>query len=335
MRGTYKTKPEPGSWAALIAAFRQSPRYRNWAPATKKHADRVMDDFRIANGRVQVSTLDLPTIILLRDGFSETPAAANNWLKILGHLLRYAKRTGFIDVNPLADGLEKLPPNRPGGFRTWREDEIEAFRAHWPVGSTARLAFELALNTGAAPVDLVKLGWSAVNYDKLGKLSRIRYRRQKTERRKGAEETPLVDIPILPELAEELSHHGNVLGHRGHRSNTAAVASVGGSLAFLPRSPVGLGNSMRRWTAAAGLGAPDAKGRHLTLHGLRKALGRRLAEAGASPHVIMAMLGHETISAAQVYTSAYDRARAADMGAELLSSPRDVTNVTRIRRTKE
>jgi integrase len=332
-RGTYKTRPEPGSWAALIAAFRQSPRYRNWAPATKKHADRVMDDFRIANGRVQVSTLDLPTIILMRDGFSETPAAANNWLKILGHLLRYAKRTGFIASNPLADGLEKLPPNRPGGFRTWREDEIEAFRAHWPVGSTARLAFELALNTGAAPVDLVKLGWMNVTgggnesismdvrgahggrRDLEGALARIRYRRQKTERRKGTEETPLVDIPILPDLAE--------------------VLPPPDGRPFVDRSPVGLGNSMRRWAAAAGLGDADAKGRHLTLHGLRKALGRRLAEAGASPHVIMAMLGHETISAAQVYTSAYDRARAADMGAELLSSPRDVTNVTRLKGKKD
>jgi integrase/recombinase XerD len=319
----------------LIAAFRASPRYRVWAPATKRHADRTMDNWRLLYGRQQVSSLALSDILLLRDGMSETPGAANNWLKIMGHLLKYAKRTGFIDVNPLADGLEKLPPNRPGGFRTWREDEIEAYRAHWPVGSTARLAFELALNTGAAPVDLVKLGWMNVQRDAGDAfrglrdgggdpaaggsrdhraLARIRYRRQKTERRKGTEETPLVDIPILPELAE--------------------VLPPPDGRPFVDRHPVGLGNSMRRWTAAAGLGEADAKGRHLTIHGLRKALGRRLAEAGASVHEIASVLGHETIASVQVYTRAYDRAKAADAALERLAGAKP-SNVTRIKRTKE
>jgi integrase/recombinase XerD len=315
-RGTYRTKPEPGSWAALIAAFRASPRYRNWAPNTRKHADKVMDDFRIANGREQVSTLDLATIILMRDGMSETPAAANNWLRVMSHLLKYARRTGFIETNPLVDGLEKLPPAQPGGFRTWREDEIGAFRAHWPLGSVPRLAFELALNTAAAPVDLVKLGWPSVSGD------RLRYRRQKTERRKGTEETPLIDIPILPELAEALA--------LVPRDRMTFLETTRGTV----RDPNTLQHQFRTWVVAAGLGAQDARGRGLTPHGLRKAMGRRLAEAGASPHVIMAVLGHESIAAAQVYTAAYDRAKAADMAAELLGGAKP-TNVVLMKGKKE
>src|SRR5258705_9644309 len=37
-------------------------------------------------------------------------------------------------------------------------------------------------------------------------------------------------------------------------------------------------------------------------HGLRKAAGRRLAEAGCTAHEIMAVLGHKTLAEAERYT---------------------------------
>jgi integrase len=37
-------------------------------------------------------------------------------------------------------------------------------------------------------------------------------------------------------------------------------------------------------------------------HGLRKTLGRRLADAGVSAHDIMAPLGHTTLAQAELYT---------------------------------
>ena len=275
----------------------------------------MLDDFRVANGRVMAAALRFEDIVRMRDGLSHTPGAANNWLKVMSALLHYAKRIGYIEVNPLSDGLEALKPNRPGGHRTWRDDEIDAYRAHWPMGTTARLVFELALGTAASGVDLVQLGWPNVADD------RIRYRRQKTERRKGAEETPLVDMKIGPELAEALA-----LVSRGQMTFLETKDGV-------PRSQGSLVHKFRAWVAEAGLGAADRHGRFLSLHGLRKAMGRRLAERGASPHVIMAILGHESIASAQVYTKAYDRARAADMGAELLAGA-NPTNLRRLERKK-
>ena len=311
-RGPYKVRPEPGSIAELIEVYRaNSPRYKRLAPRTRYLVDRVLDQFRANNGRRQAAELTLPLIERMRDSMSDTPAKANHWTQIIGQLLRYGKRTGFITVNPLSDGLEKLPPNRPGGFRTWREDEIEAFKAHHARGTLPRLVFTLALCTGAAAVDLVQLGWAHVSGD------RIRYRRQKTERRKGPDETPIVSIPILPELEEEL----------------AAVPP--GHLTFLQtrdglvRSPDGLSHQFRAWVDEAGLEALDRHGRALTLHGLRKAVGRRLAERGASPHAVMAWLGHETIASAEVYTRAYDREKAADAAAEMLAgdAPSKITRL--------
>ncbi|WP_215755322.1 tyrosine-type recombinase/integrase [Acetobacter sp. P5B1] len=37
-------------------------------------------------------------------------------------------------------------------------------------------------------------------------------------------------------------------------------------------------------------------------HGLRKAAGRRLAEAGCTPHQIASILGHKTLSETMRYT---------------------------------
>jgi site-specific recombinase XerD len=42
-------------------------------------------------------------------------------------------------------------------------------------------------------------------------------------------------------------------------------------------------------------------------HGLRKATGRRLAEAGATAKMIMSILGHTTLSEAERYTEEADQ----------------------------
>ena len=44
-------------------------------------------------------------------------------------------------------------------------------------------------------------------------------------------------------------------------------------------------------------------------HGLRKTLGRLLADAGCSAHDIMAALGHKTLAEAERYTREADRRR--------------------------
>jgi integrase len=180
-----------------------------------------------------------------------------------------------------------------------------------------------------------------------GEVARIRYRRQKTERSKGVEETPLVDVPILPPLAEELEYDRDnadrFSGPDMRDDDVRAVAALTrnnrwhvyrSEWTFLNRSPGALAAAMHRWVIAAGLGAPDRHGRHLTLHGLRKAMGRRLAEAGASVHMIASVLGHESVASVQTYTRAYDRAKAADAGLEMLGEVKP-GNVTRIRRAKE
>jgi enterobacteria phage integrase len=65
----------------------------------------------------------------------------------------------------------------------------------------------------------------------------------------------------------------------------------------------GFSGFMRDAIAAAGLPL-DCKP-----HGLRKTLGRRLADAGVSAHDIMAALGHTTLAQAELYTKEANRRR--------------------------
>ncbi|HWW36986.1 MAG TPA: tyrosine-type recombinase/integrase [Xanthobacteraceae bacterium] len=52
-----------------------------------------------------------------------------------------------------------------------------------------------------------------------------------------------------------------------------------------------------------------------TVHGLRKAASRRMAEAGCTPHEIAAITGHRTLKEVERYTRAADQARLARQAA--------------------
>ncbi|NNE80539.1 MAG: tyrosine-type recombinase/integrase, partial [Silicimonas sp.] len=72
-----------------------------------------------------------------------------------------------------------------------------------------------------------------------------------------------------------------------------------------PFTPAGFTNWFRDMVREAKL--PDG----LSPHGLRKATCRRLAEAGCSPHEIMAISGHKTLSEVTRYTDAANRQKLA------------------------
>jgi integrase len=79
-----------------------------------------------------------------------------------------------------------------------------------------------------------------------------------------------------------------------------------------PFSPRGFYNLFADWAREAGL--PPGR----SPHGLRKAAGRRLAEAGATAQQIMSILG-VTLQTAEIYTRQAEQARMAVAGMARLS----------------
>ncbi|WP_410482653.1 tyrosine-type recombinase/integrase [Tritonibacter mobilis] len=77
------------------------------------------------------------------------------------------------------------------------------------------------------------------------------------------------------------------------------------------RTANGLGTAMRKWCDDAGLPKCSA-------HGLRKACATRLAEAGATEREILAWIGHNSPTMAQIYAGKARRGILADHGFEKL-----------------
>ena len=173
------------------------------------------------------------------------------------------------------------------GHRAWTDGERAQFEARYPIGTMQRTIYALALYTGQRRSDLVRISWRDVAGDRLA------LTQQKTGKR--------LVLPILPMLREALDgapRHGELV-----------TATEDGQ----PRSAEGLTNDWARWCRSAKLSGT-------TLHGLRKTLGKLLAETGATTRELMDVLGHDAIAHAELYSRAADQEAMAKAGLEKVES---------------
>ena len=181
----------------------------------------------------------------------------------------------------LADHDPSLGIKRPkqGEVRSWSDAELAQFEARWPIATPQRLAFALMLYTGQRRSDIHRMTWADVTGNT------IRVVQQKT----GAKLTIPLHADLRAILTETKRKHVAILTTEYGRAFTVD----------------GFSGFMRDAIKAAGLPLECQP------HGLRKAAGRRLAEAGCSSRELMAVLGHKTLSEAERYTRDADQARLA------------------------
>jgi integrase len=271
------TRVQSGTIAAAFVVYTGSASFKTGlSESTQKAHFRILRAWVDLWGEHRIRHLRRQDVARFVAEKSETPAAAREFLKALRRMMAYLAEIGEIEADP-TQGIK--PPKLAGNeIHTWSEAEIERYRAHHPIGSTARLAVEPLLYTGQRLSDAIRMGRQHVR-DGV-----IHVVQQKT----GA----VVDAPILPALAQVLA---------GAPSNLTFLVTQYGA----PFSPKGFGEAFRGWCSAAGLP------RGCTAHGLRKACARRLAEAGCNPHEIMSITGHKTLAEVERYTRAVDRERLA------------------------
>lgn len=215
------------------------------------------------------------------------PHAANNLLKCIRLLMRYAVELEWRDDDPTM-GVRNIK-TASLGFHTWSEDEIAAYEKRWEIGTRKRLAFALAFYTGQRRGDIVRMGRQHIRDDS------IEVRQQKT----GVTLT----IPLHPALRATLE--------AAPKDNLTFLTNRYGK----PFSPAGFTGWFRECVEEAAL--PLGCG----VHGLRKAAARRLAEAGCIAHQIAAITGHRTLKEVQRYTSAADQKRLAQDAIAALQQP--------------
>jgi integrase len=269
---------DPNSIAAVITAYYGHNEFLTYAGSTRQMRRRILEKIRQKEGEKPIRRLDPPAIEARLS--QQKPQNAKNWLKALRGLMKFAKAKGLISADPTAGIKIRV---KTGRIHTWDEAEIERYEKRHPVGTKARLAMALMLYTGQRRSDVVKLGPQHVR----GGTVFVRQKKTKME-----QHDEVLEIPVHPELVRVIE------------------ASQIGNLAFLvtefgkPFTAAGFGNRFRQWCDEAGLAECSA-------HGLRKAICRRLAEAGCSAPQIASISGHRSLAEVQRYVEAADRAKMA------------------------
>lgn len=248
---------------------------RHWtqelSDGTRTARRRILEKYRASQGDRPLTSItreDLEAALYARGGFG-----ALNHLKALRPMFAHMKGLRVIPVDPTA-GLEYSKP-KEGHFPTASAADLARFIKRWPVGTVERLAFDLALYTGAARHDLARLSRRNISDDVLT------YHRQKT----GVE----AYVPMTVELRAVIARTPDI--------SPAFILNGRGK----PYTPESLGNLFGDAAREAGV--------QFRIHGLRKAFCVYWAEQGRSTHEIAAMAGHTSLSEVERYTKAADRKR--------------------------
>lgn len=288
-----KKEPAPAKTAvpviprSLADLHQQMKLTRDWKEkkaSTRYVQSGIMDRFLARKGKSGKPFADRPvdkvTVGWLETLFGEmweTPAAANVLRRVLSTHLDLAERRGWIASNPVR--LTK-PYKQGDGHHTWTDDEIAQYRAKHPLGTMARLTLELALNTAARRCNVNKIERAHIESGRIA-----------VAHAKGNNETSVRMLATTRAAIEALP--------------AAPIRYLVTTQFGKPFTDAGMGNRMRKWCDEAGLP-------HCSLHGLRKALSRQLAEHGASDAEGQAITGHKKAETFQHYRAKANRSVLAD-----------------------
>lgn len=272
--------------AAVLAYFASTTFKVELRESTQYDRARVLKNLAESYGPNRVAHIRREDVEKWIASKADKPGAARHFAVTIKHWLDYCVTTlCLMKESPAA--MIKLPSlPESDGYHCWTEDEIATYRKRHATGTNARTSMELALATGQRISDVAKMGRQHLRDG--GKAIFVK---QKKTGWQG-------EIPLHAEL------------------RTALKASPANNLTFLinqygkPYTEAGLGGQFRDWCDEAGL--PQC-----SMHGLRKACATRLAEAGATAHQIMSILGF-TLREAERYTRAAEQKKMAKAGAKLV-----------------
>src|SRR5438477_3208656 len=176
------SRTTPGTINALVVNYHRSDEWNRLTTDTQKRRRRIIERLRMQHGGKRVALLRREHIANMLEAI-EKATARRQWLMAVRALMQSAIPRMRRD-DPTASINDRLPKSK--GHHTWTDDEIEQYRAHWPVGTQQRLVMEFALETASRRGEVVRLGPQHV---KNGHIH--------IERTHGSKD---VDIPMSSEL---------------------------------------------------------------------------------------------------------------------------------------
>lgn len=261
------------------------------SPATLKQRRSVLTrlcDFPDGDGgRYGDFHVDAPqaAFVEIRDAWADKPGAADNLIKSIRAVYKFAMERGYVNSNPAA-GIGVINTSPKGGAKPWTAGHLKKFKKRHPFGTTAHLWLTLQAFTACRIGDAC---W-------LGRDQEVVYAGETwlewQPRKKGS--AP-VSLPMLPPLYEATRHSkivgsAYILNERGKPFKTGEA----------------LRTRVQRWCKEAEIPG-------MSSHGVRKAMGEILAEAGCTQHQIMSVMAHTQAKTSEIYTrGAQRRVLAAD-----------------------
>lgn len=279
-------KPEPiglnaeGSFGRLVTEYYASRPFRSLKQSSQKIYRYVLEPLAKAHGHRTALMTHRQAAKIISDIGATKPGMANLTKSVLQKLFKFAIKAEWRDDNPIV-GIERY---KGGEHHTWTEGELKQFEARWPLGTRQRLAYALLLYTGQRVGDVAKATRADISAEGLHVIQ------QKT----GAE----LYLPLMVDLT------------RAMQAYPAKGLTLFGDENGRPMTRAGISQFMRAAIKDAELPAKCVS------HGLRKAMMRRLAEAGLTEKQIAAWSGHKTLREIERYTKAADQKKLAKSGAD-------------------
>jgi len=144
-----------GTFSKLIESYFGSERFKKLTPKTRQeyrlHLERMKERFG------KLSPKGLSTLVLMKyhESLAATPASANNMLKAVRALMKYAITQGVVESNPVTRDIEK---HSGGHIEAWTPREIE----HFKCSGSVKTAFMLALYTGQRLGDVLRMRFADI-----------------------------------------------------------------------------------------------------------------------------------------------------------------------------
>jgi integrase len=283
-----------GTLRWLCIEWFKSTEFAQLAPSTQSDRRRILEHIlqepsqpgsSFVFGQYPVNRLEAKHVRVLRDRKKDTPGAAANRLKTLRTLFQWAIEN---EIGGIKQNVAKVVPmlkNPSKGHHPWTDEEREAYKARHPIGTMARLAYELFFQTGQRSGDVWSFGPDNIRNGSLV------FTQEKNKSRKPVS----LELPILPELQAALD------------------ATKIGTSRFLVKNadgePFASKDTLRGWfkDRCREAGLPE----HCTAHGIRKASATYHADNGATSNELMAIHGWSSLQTADEYIRAANQKKLA------------------------
>lgn len=285
-----KQSDDPRTLAWLIARYMESGDWKELSDGTRRQRSNIFhnivkekDGSPTKAGRTRFKDITSDSIENGLEDRRHTPVQANNFLKAMVGLFKWAKKDDHVEINPTID-VDRLKV-KSDGFPAWDESDVRLFCSKWQIGTPQRLAIEIAMHTGLRRSDLVRVGRQHLRDNVLS------IRTEKT----GAVITVELPQRVLDIIESTTTGDMHFL-----------VTSFG-----KPFSTAGFGN----WFGDAAREAGIEK----NTHGVRKFAATTAANGGATAHELMSQFGWANSKQAEVYTKGADRVRLGKKASRIVS----------------